>query len=309
MGAPLTEFVIETVIRDGLGELRATPNKLDDIFSKFLEAQFNNQYGQNKINSIKTYIQNNQIKIVHAWQQVPTSSPCISIQLMRANEEEDIQNLGNDYLEEDRSTTPTVYVPVADPGTYDTLTGKLTIINAADLSVVCPGMVFVDSTNQKFPISSPISNLSGNKYISIGSGKNPSLVAGGRIESSIDFIRSDRRMIRIRETIMLGCHANNDMHLAKFIYYILVYILKSRQQSLITRGINLDRGTGNVFDRDDEFQGENIFSRFLEVNCLTEFIWNQGDVQVFDCFHLDVKTNKPNPDSPVAEKYNTSPED
>lgn len=308
MGAPLTEFVIETVIRDGLGELKATPTKLDDIFSRFLEAQFNNQYGQTKIDSIKTYIANNQVKIVQSWSQVPTSMPCISIQLIRADESEEIQNLGNNYEELDESKTPQIYVPVVTPGTYDTVTGKLTITNSVDLSVVCAGMVFVDADNTEFPISSPISNLSGNKYISIGSGKLPNLLGNGKIQSSIDFKRTDRRMIRIRETISIGCHASNDIHLAKFLYYILVYILKSRQESLINRGVELDRGTGSVFDRMDEFQGENIFSRFLEVNCLTEFVWNQAEVQVFDCFDLTVKTNTPKPNSPAAAPYNTSDE-
>lgn len=309
MGAPLTEFVIESVIRDGLGELRTTPAKLDDIFAKFLEAWGNTQYGQAKIDSIKTYLTNNQIRIVQAWSLVPTSMPCISIQLTRASEDEDIQNLGNEYLESEVSKVPTIYVPTVTPGTYDTLTGKLTIVNAADLSMVCPGMVFVDSNNVKFPIVSPISNMSGMKYISIGSGMEPTLTGDGRIESSIDFTRKDNRQIRIRETILLGCHANNDIHLVKFIYYMLVYILKSRQESLIQRGIELDRGVGNVFDREDEFKGEHVFSRFVEMHCLTEYIWDQANVQVFDCFELNVKTPTPNPDSPTAEKYNTSPED
>jgi len=307
MGAPLTEFVIETVIRDGLGELKATPAKLDDIFAKFLEAQFNNQYGQDKINSIKTYIANNQIKIVQAWAQVPTSMPCISIQLTKSSEDEDIQNLGNNYEDIENSTTPTLYVPVVTPGTFDVLTEKMTITNSADLSVVCPGMVFKDSLGAEFSIRSPISNVSGNKYVTlVSNGNTPDLSADGLIQSSIDFIRTERRQIRLRETISLGCHAKNDIHLVKFIYYILVYILKSRQDSLITRGIELDRGTGNMFDREDSYEGENIFSRFLEVNCMTEFIWNQGDVQVFDCFDLTVETNTPNPDSKTKAPYNTS---
>lgn len=309
MGAPLTEFVVETVIRDGLGELKATPSRIDDIFSRFLEAHFLNQYGQEKIDQIKTYIANNQIRIVQSLAMVPTSMPCISIKLIRADETEEMQNLGNNYLDEDLSKDPTVYVPVVQPGTYDTLTGKLTIINIADLSVVCAGMNFVDSNGTKFPIKSPISNMSGMKYISIGSGQEPELTLPGRIESSIDFSRIERRMIRIRETLSIGCHAKDDVHLAKFIYYILIYILKSRQESMIARGIELDRGTGNVFDREDEFEGENVFSRYVELNCLTEFVWNQSEVQVFDCFNLTLKVNKPDPKSPEAENYNTSPTD
>ena len=306
IGAPITEFVIESVLRDGLGDLKANPSQLDDIFSRFLEAWGNNQYGQAKIDSIKTYIANNQIKLVQAWQQVPTTMPCISIQLTRSEETQNEQNLSNEYLELDTTVSPQVFQPTITPGTYDLLTKKMTIINSVDLSNVCPGMIFVDHSNQQFTIKSPISNLSGNKYVTLDSPNAPDLSGNGKIQSSIDFSRTDRRMIRTRETILLGCHAKNDLHLAKFIYYILLYIIKSRQISLINRGIELDAGTGTVFDRLDEFEGNNIFSRFMELHCLTEFVWNQQQVQVFDCFDLTIETNEPNPNSPNKKPYNTS---
>ncbi len=287
-GAPLTEFVLETVVRDGLGELRSDPTRIDDIFSRFLQTYFNNQYGQDKIDQIKTYIANNQIKIVHAWQQVPTQVPCISIHLIRANEEETIQNLGNAMLDEDDPTTPAVIVPVVTPGTYDSVTGKLTVTNDADLSLVCPGQNFVDASSNKFPIGSGNSNVSGNKFINIGTGQIVNTSGDGSIESQLAIERTELRMVRIRETINLGCHAKDDIHLVKFIYYILMYILKSRQDSLIKRGIALDHGTGSIFDREDKFEGENIYSRMIEVNCLTEFVWEQGLVNLVDCFDTTV---------------------
>lgn len=307
MGAPVTEFVFESVIRDGLGELRATPSKLDDIFSRFLEAHFNNQYGQAKINEIKTYITNNQIRIVQSWAMVPTTVPCISIQLESSSEDPEIQNIGNAYLDEDESITPTVYVPVITPGTYDAVSGKLTVINSADLSMICPGMIFVDFAGTKFTILSGNSNLSGNKYINIGPAKEPDLSGDGKIESSLDKKRTERRMVRLRESIRLGCHAKDDVHLAKYIFYILTYILKSRQEALITRGIHLDWGQGSIYDRDDTFKGENIFSRFIKANCITEFDWDQKEVNLVDCFDLTIRANDPTPDSPGT--IVVSPED
>lgn len=309
MGAPLTEFIFETVIRDGLGDLRANPTKIDDIFSRFLEAQFLNQYGQTKIDQIKQYIMGptHQIKIVHAWSQVPTHVPCFSIQLLSSDEEEGIQNLSNEYPESETATTPTVYVASVIATAFDVVTGKLTIDPGVDLSTICQSMVFVDASNVSFPLKAPLSNLSGDKYITLDSnGNTPDISGPGQIVSSIDFKRYDIRQVRLRERIALGVHASNDVHLTKFLYYILVWILKSRQESLITRGIELDRGTGQMFDRDDSFEGENVYSRILQVTCITEFTWNQSEVQVFDCFDLTVKTNTPKPNSSAAAPYNTS---
>ncbi len=309
MGAPLTELVLETVIRDGLGELRTNTALLDDIFSRFLDTYFNNQYGQSKIDEIKTYITNNQIRIVQAWAMVPTTTPCISIQLEMSSEDEDIQNLGNEFEDNDEAITPAVIVPVVTPGTYDTVTGKLTITNAADLSLICPGMNYVDDTGAKFTIQSGNSNVSGNKFINIGTGQTVSVAGDGRVDSSLEVKRTERRMIRLHESISLGCHANDDVHLAKYIFYILTFILKSRQESLINRGISLDWGQGSIYDRMDEYKEENIFSRFIRVNCLTEFDWDQGEVNLIDCFNLTVKAPAPDPDDDDTETVSPSTED
>lgn len=309
MGAPLTEFIFETVIRDGLGDLRANPTKIDDIFSRFKEAQFLNQYGQAKIDQIKQYILGPQhsIKIVHAWSQVPTHVPCFSIQLLSSDEEEGLQTLSNEFPESETATTPQVYVAVATGTGFDVVKSQIAFDSSTDLSPVCPGMIFVDAADVQFPIKSPISNLSGNKYLTVeANGNTPDLTTPGKVISSIDFTRQDVRFIKLREKIAIGVHANNDVHLTKFLYYVLVWILKSRQESLINRGVTLDRGTGQVFDRDDSFEGENIFTRILQVTCITNFIWTQEDVQVFDCFDLTVKTNTPKPNSPASAPYNTS---
>src|SRR5690606_24326770 len=96
-------------------------------------------------------------------------------------------------------TTPQVYLASAQPTAFDVVSGKLTFDSSTDLSAVCPGMVFVDVDNVEFPISTPMSNLSGNKYLTIPAGNSPNLTAPGKIVSSIDFARYDMKLIRLRE--------------------------------------------------------------------------------------------------------------
>ena len=299
MGVPLSELVLESVIRDGLGAIRADLDILDDLFSKFNLAYFSTQYGQSKIDEIKTYIQNNQIRIVQSWAMVPMSVPCISIQLEAASEDPDIQQFSNEYEEIDTDITPTIVIDPVTPGTYNPVTGKLIIANPddVDLSLICPGMNYIDASGTPFSIQAGNSNITGNKFINIGQAKEPDLSDDGRIESSIDKKRTERRMIRMREVISLGCHASNDIHLAKFIYYILIYILKSRQASIIDRGLELDFSQGSMYNRDDKFEGENIFSRFIRFNCISQFDWDQEEVNLIDCFELTLKAPAPNPKS------------
>lgn len=292
MGAPLTEFVFETILRDGLNELRLNPDRLDDIFSQFLKTYFNNQYGQDKIDELKTWVTNNQIKIVHAKAQIPTQAPCVSIQRVRSDEDESIQQFSDMYEEVDEGITPTVVVPTVTPGTYDSVTGKLTITNAADLSDVCPGYVFVDASDQKFTIGTGSSNLSGNKFINIGTGKSPDLGGDGRIESFLDFKRTERRQVRLRDTIAIGCHAKNQVHLAKFLFAIVYYVLKSRNDVLEQRNIQLSKGDTTIFDLEEEFKGELLYSRYIQMQCITCFDWDQGEVNLIDCFDTTVKAEE-----------------
>ncbi len=289
MGCPLTEFVIETVIRDGLGNIRANPAILDDLFSKFTATFFNNQYGIAKINQLKQYIQENQIKIVHSFAQVPTNTPCFSIQILRSSETPKLQQFSNEYEEVNTDIDPIVRVAAVQPLSYDTVTGKLQVDPGTNLANVYPGMIFKDSDDVEFTIRSGNSNLAGDKYINIGPGQTPNLALPGDIISSIRVQRIARRMIRLEETISLGVHARNDVHMTKFLYYILHFILKSRMDSLIERGIHLDYGVGGIFDRVDQFEGENVFTRMIEVNCITEFDWNQEQVTLIDNFDLTVR--------------------
>jgi hypothetical protein len=309
MGLPLSEFVIESVIRDGLGLIKSNPAILDDLFSRFTATHFNNQYGQAKIEELKTYLVNNQVRIVQSWAMVPTSMPCFSIQMLRSDETENLQQFDDYYEDQDSPKDPNVIVASLTPTAYDTVTGKLTINPAANLENICPNMVFIDGNDIKFDIRSGNSNMSGDKYINIGSGKEPLLNAPGQIVSSIEITRVERNMIRLKEVISIGCHAKDDVHLAKYLYYIVMWIMKSRKDSLIARGIHLDRGTGGMYDRADQYQGENIFSRFMDMSCVTEFDWNQEEVNLVDCFDVTIKAPNPNPDSPTATIVNTSPED
>lgn len=308
MGCPLTEFVIETVIRDGLGFLRANPAVLDDIFSKFTATWFNNQYGVNHITKLKTFIQQNQVKIVHSFAQVPTSAPCISIQIVKSFEDPNDQQFSNDYEEVDIPIDPIVRVDNVQPVSFDVATGKLVVDPGTDLGPVFPGMIFVDADGAEFEIQSGNSNLAGNKFISLPrTGNQPNLVGTGQIISSIRVQRIARRMIRLKETISLGVHAKNDVHIAKYLYYLLTYILKSRMDSLIQRGIHLDFGNGQVFDRNDQYEGTNFFSRFMDVNCMTEYDWNQEEVNLIDNFDLTVRST---PDGVSPDQTTvTSPKD
>lgn len=300
LGIPLTEFVLETVLRDGLGELRADPRKFDYLFSRMNEVQFTNQYGAPKIAQIKTFLMNNQIKIVHAFGLNPTVVPCISIQMLGSEETPNLQTLGNvfdnDFTHKDRDVVEASVQLTA----YDPATGKLTVADSVDLSTIRPNQILVDSLENEFIIYGGISNALGNKFLSIGARLEtpPNLISPAAIVDPIDFTLYRREQVRLTETIRLGVHAKDDAHIAKFLYYIVYSILKSRQVSLIKRGIHLDYGTITALDRIDDFKGENIFTRSIDMRCQTEFNYLIDEIAVASSFDLVLKVPDPTPSSP-----------
>jgi hypothetical protein len=306
-GCPLTEFTIESVIRDGLGELRANPTLLDDLFGKFNRAFFEFQYGQSKIDEIKKYVLENQIKIVHAYTQQPYVNPCFSIQLTNSVEDPSRQQLSNEFLDLDVvKDQPDIISANVIPTSYNPVTGRMDVDNSADLSNVCPGLDFEDANGIKYRIGSGNSNFSGNKYLNIGVNQTPpALNLTGQVLSQVEVERTERRMVRLNETISLGCHAKDDIHLVKYLYYILYYILKKRQKNLIDRGILLDYESNSIFNREQDFQGENVYSRYIQINCITEFHYEDDKATLVDCFDPTIKASGINSDDSVI----TSPSD
>lgn len=302
LGMPLTEFVLETVLRDGLGELRADPTKLDHLFSRFQEPQFGEQYGTAKIAQIKTYIIRNQVKIVHAFSLNATVIPCISIQMMSSEETPNLQTLGNQFENGEIFKNRAVLVNPVLPTTYDLVSGKLSIADSIDLSVVTPNQIYVDASANEFPIRSGISNDLGKKFINIGSGYEPDLSGPGMIIDSIDFRLFHQEQVRLSEVIRLGVHAKNDAHLAKFLYYIVYWILKTRQKSLITRGVHLDYGSMSALDREDQFEGEHIYTRSIDMRCQTEFNYVIDEIAVASSFTVELSVPDPKPNSPGKVK-------
>jgi len=303
VGFPMTEFVFETVLRDGLGELVNNLSRVDDLFARFNEAHMINQFGQSAIDKVKEYLTNNQIKITHAFAVQPSQMPCFSIQIIASVEEPGDQHLGNTNDTVYRDKDPTIFNTSITPLSFDSNTGKVVVDNSVDLSTLCVRNVFVDASGNKYSIKAPLSNLSGNKYFTIEPTSTVTLNQAGRIESSIDFEGSERKLIRLREAIRIGVHVANDIHLTKYLYYVLFYILKSRNDALINRGVELAAGTASIFDKVDEYQGHHIYQRFIDVECLTEFNWDQAVIQAADCFELTMKVPAPKSNSEEEVVY------
>lgn len=81
------DFILETIIRAGLDWFRTTPDAPGRVFGQLKAPWLSARYGQKKIDEIADYIKKFEIRIVQHYSLIAKQTPCISIQLLEANEE------------------------------------------------------------------------------------------------------------------------------------------------------------------------------------------------------------------------------
>lgn len=87
MGFVLPEIVVQKVITHGIKELRQNKAAFYDIFSQYIEAELNQEYGPDYLDKLWLWFSTTKVPVVQAWSFNAQKIPCISVHL--ANETED----------------------------------------------------------------------------------------------------------------------------------------------------------------------------------------------------------------------------
>lgn len=102
--------------------------------------------------------------------------------------------------------------------------------------------------------------------------------------------------VPIRESILIGSHAPDKPNIARYMAWVLHYILRSKRNVLIDRG--LDRSTIGFSDfaRQNEYLPENIFTRFCTFGCV-HYLTFKNTVNLLECDGIDVKITSQIPET------------
>jgi hypothetical protein len=303
MGFPLSDLILESVIREGLENLRRMPEIIDDLFSQLgsLPNSLANKYGQKELNKIKTLVQDREVSIIQAFPINNTPMPCISLQLLAAQEDVPLAAM-DDYQEE-------IQVPMSSEDlaaqilasnvsllSYDSFSGVVGISDATDLSSVHINHLLVDSSGNEFYILGGINNTTGSKSVIIKKQANLNIVGPSLIKSSINYDQYQVRTNVEKENILLGIHTK-DMLTTKYLYTIIKYIIESRKKDLIDRGFILATYEGSDFNINERFESDFIYSRYLTVSGRIYNTWNSDQVIPIDYIDVDVRVPKATADN------------
>lgn len=286
-GFVLPELVLESIIRDGLQNMKANPAAISDVFAQLTRAYNTQKYGQAEIDKIKTLITTKQIAVAFSYSEVDAKAPCFSIVLGSDNEDKGRTMMGDFYTEVQTEITDPVQLAALKrvinihPTSYDANSGIVRVPDSVDLSSIYIGLIFTDSIGTDHEILGGIDNTTGHKMFLIGKNEEVDLGANGYIKSGLNYTRNEVRGVPSDVSLMIGCHSK-DALTTKYLYILLKYFILSRKADLIKRGFNTASYNGTDLSREAEFAGDKVYSRFLTVTGKVYDSWSADNVQLID---------------------------
>lgn len=289
MGAPLTEFFLEFILREGLQKLRADKPAIQRLFEDFMDDYLVKVYGDDSLQKVVNYVQTKELHIVQSWPLQETRLPCCSINLLSTDE-----NIPRDLLEDyagyiQEDIDPTVIVDGITPIDYNN--GFIEVPDTVNLNNVSQGSVFVDSNGDEFAIIT-IVNETGNKKIGIGRGEDITIGPNSYIRGLIDKITYDKHQMPLQERLILGIHAKDNPIECKYWYYVIMYLLAKNRLSFERKGLQIHTTTATDFNRALEYLPEGVFTRFININFLTQLSWRGETQQAADNAYNVVRVKK-----------------
>lgn len=290
MGIKLPDLIIESVLRDGLEYLRQKPETLDDVFSALLAPYNQRKYGVTELAKIKNLIENRNIAVVHSFAEAEAKQPCFSLQLMSESEAQGRAHLSDFEAEVQVPLTGSALTAATKitglVGTsYSLKSGRITVADSVDLSLVGPGFIYVDGSGVEFQIQPGVSNVSGAKAFLIPKNSQPDFMSPGSIRTFLTYEQHERRGDSSQVEVMVGAHSVEPL-VAKYLYIIAKYIFKSRKKDLIKRCFVNSSFRGSDFVRDTQYQGDQVYTRFLTIQGQVDDTWRSDDVELIDLIDL-----------------------
>jgi hypothetical protein len=121
---------------------------------------------------------------------------------------------------------------------------------------------------------------------------------GGVVDTIVGGELTGRKEIRyspIVDNIHIGIHVINTPDLAKYIYYLVIYILNAFKPQLEERGLQLSTFRATDISRLNEYLPENMYSRFVNFSVFSIAKIDAGDMPIVDEILGIHMTDEPTP--------------
>lgn len=286
-GFILPELIIESVIRDGLQNVKSNTTIIPDIFKQLTRNYNSQKYGTSEITKIQTLLNAKEIPVVYSYTDVDAKAPCFSIMVGGDDEARSRDHLGDFYGQETDAITDVqqladlIVVPNFAAISYNPVDGKVSVPDDVDLTPVYKGFVFVGADDVEHIVERGISNIVGDKFFYVGRNEDVDISDMVYIKSPLAYTETEVRGVTGDVKMVIGVHAK-DALTTKYLYILLKYFILSRKPDIIARGLYLAMYNGSDFNRNQEYLGDRVFTRFLTISGKVDDTWKQDQVELID---------------------------
>jgi hypothetical protein len=282
LGIHQSDVVIRSAIVAALADMRAQPWLFDYVFASLPQDALTwKEYGEQSIGEAKKWFLANDIPVKMSPVLNEVQLPCITIALVESSEavpETTLADIDADGYELNDRTWPALTTPFT-PKSYNANTGTITLQDTMPAGVaVAPGMFIVDALGGTHEILKVLSATSftiqaytmADFSNSTLKSHNPAWVTA--VESS-----------SYRETYRVAIHVGGDPVKLTWIHSVVVFALLRYKEALLeARGFERSTMTSSEFTREEKFESEMVFSRYVNVSGYVRHYWPKAVTPVID---------------------------
>lgn len=291
LGFILPQLIIESIIRDGIQNVRNDLTIIDDVFAQLTRTYNNEKYGNAEIAKIKALIAKD-LAVVFSYNQVDAKAPCFSIMVGEDPEHKPRAHLSDDYepiceeIVDVDELEALIKVEDMIVTSYNPLTGKVLVDDSTDLSSIYKGYLFVDAADVEFEILGGINDAVGDKSFFIEKDQTVDFSDVTLIKSSLNRKEFEVKGVTSEVKLVIGVHTR-DALTTIYLYELLKYFVLSRKRDIIKRGLYTISYSGSDFNRDSQYLGDQVYTRFFTVSGKADDTWRSDQVVLIDSIEVD----------------------
>lgn len=272
-----SDLCIQHALIEGMAQLRSTPWLLDSVTRGItFDPLTSRRYGQKELDQLKRWFLSTEIPVIPHRFGGPTA-PSISLALVSSNL--DAATLGDIHYDEQEDVGDGGSYIISGPfnPVYLGSTGVMTL--PAGISAdVFQGMVVMDAKGQEWPILEVVSNVAPISFRLATGILAPfdNATVRGKAPSVIETHES----IKMKESWSLGVHVNTEPGHLLFLHAIVSFILLWGRESLFEeRGFELSDFSSTDFAKNQAYDEENVWTRFINFSGMTQSVWPKRRLQ------------------------------
>ncbi len=292
-GIAQSDVIIRTAIIRSLERMYEDPSLLDHVFHSLAEdEETRDVYGEKQIELAKNWFLSSNIPVVMTFRVAEEQIPCIAISLQESVEAE--QTHGDVH-----------YIPQEESdGAWPLLSSRFTPVRYSPTSgimvlphglmgnqIIAPGMLIVTRDGREYPIKE---NL-GDDEISLTPktvGDFTNAVIKGAHKRFVTTVES----VQFKETYQIGIHVQNEPAYLLYLHSIVMFsLMKFKQDLLESRGFERSVLSSTDFRRNQEFDMEEVFSRFVNITGYVRQSWPKATKEMVATVDVQPIVSKADP--------------